>query len=188
MDLNHAHVSARRFHKTTLVLVSYLTGLPVDYITKNETCFPIVVNKRDGNICCASLGKPSGDSDFITPYVVNASFSLELNLKLLVFYETNKWPKGHNLLELFKKLSADKQKEIKDAFIEKSKNSRELQEILKRLEEGDFGIEWELQNLLDRSSQAFETWRYAFEGNTGCFAGYSQIHPVLAEMVEKNRV
>lgn len=188
MDLNHAHVSAMRFHKTTLVLVSHLTGLSIDDISKNDRCFPIVVNKRDGNLCCASMGKPTGDNDFITPYVVNAAFSLELNLKLLVFYETNKWPKGHYLLNLFKKLSLDKQNEISKKFMERSKNSQELQFILRELKNNGFEIEWELQSLLDRSSQAFETWRYAFEGNTGCFAGYSQIHPVLTEMAEKNRV
>lgn len=184
MDLKHAHKSAERFHKATLVLVSNLTGLTTKHIIKNNTCFPIVVNKGDGNICCASLGQSNGDSDFITPYIVNASFSLELNLKLLIFSDTGEWPKGHNLLDLFSKFNESKQEDINQSFIEHSNNSPELKNLLQALQEKDFAIEWELKNLLEKSGKAFETWRYAFEGNHGCFAGYTQIHKALRMQIE----
>lgn len=52
------------------------------------------------------------------------------------------------------------------------------------LKEGDFEIVWDLKNLLEKSGKAFETWRYAFEGNHGCFAGYTQIHYALRELIE----
>lgn len=81
----------------------------------------------------------------IYPFVVNSAFACELFLKAIIMVNTMPPAiiKEHKLKNLFNKLPADDQKQIKELFNMRMKN--------------------DLHDLLDELSNTFIEWRYAFE-------------------------
>ena len=90
------------------------------------------------------------------PAIVNAAFACELYMKSLIKEKENK--QGHDLKELFDKLTNETQEQIKQFVNEK-------------LETQPF---YSFDTLLDLAKNAFVEWRYIFEeehtdGFMGCF-------------------
>ena len=191
IDVKKAEKSATCFHKTTILLASKVSGSPVNmshvYIT-----LPHIVSKGSKALCIYGKIKVhtsgSGDSDFITPYVVNGAFSLELHLKILKFIESGNWPKGHRLIDLYKGLSGDSKLSIQNSVslvVNKSNFHRKLPMAIKRISGTEFT--WNVNHLLENSSMAFERFRYLFEGSTCWFAGYAEIHFAIKDRIKKIR-
>lgn len=186
MDLVHAHKTAHRFHMSATVLGSCVMETRPEIVFRDKMSLPIIV-RHDGIIYCLSDVQKSGrydlptdSSDFISPYVVNGAFSLELHLKLLVFCEKKTWPnKEHKLENLFELISVKSRKNIDDKIGEELSRSKYIQQSINLLKQHGVEIEWNAQSLIKRSSQAFINWRYAFESTAGCFAAYSELQKAL---------
>lgn len=105
------------------------------------------------------------------PMVMCASFSLELYLKSLVLLESGTAERGHNLETLFFKVSPASQ----DAIRKNYEKKRLVQDAMfaasnvPPLPKADFDF------VLHASAEAFESFRYAYEGivkdQTGWLAG-----------------
>jgi hypothetical protein len=109
--------------------------------------------------------------DLMFPMVMCASFSLELYLKSLVLLESGTAERGHNLETLFSKISPASQGAIRKNYEKK----RSVQDAMLAasnvppLPKADFDF------VLHASAEAFENFRYAYEGivkdQTGWLAG-----------------
>ncbi|MDH3353874.1 MAG: hypothetical protein OEL79_01520, partial [Chromatiales bacterium] len=143
---------------------------------------------KENYIWAITESKGKTDSDFYTPYIVNASFCLEILLKSIIYYEKDEWVHGHNLVNLYSKISTNVKKEINDSFKRNHKANTIYKEALKVIKhEASISITWNVASLLDRASNAFENWRYAFDKNKqkSCFIGYDELYKVLTEAKEK---
>lgn len=185
MDILHARKSAERFHKTTLLLASRVTGLPYDYFLGGHfETLPVVVGDGKKLSVYFEGGREGGDIELITPYVVNGAFALELYLKVLYFAETNSVARGHKLKGLYDRLTRGSKDFLADrvkGFIDFSKFHRDLGEVINR--ESKVPFSWDAQSLIAQSSDAFEKWRYAFEAHPGCFAGYNELRNALVDRI-----
>jgi hypothetical protein len=85
MNIDPAFVETNieRLHKSARLLASRVSGMHEDELIS----YPIVL-KRGTRLCKLSVGFPEADSDYLTPFVLIASFCLELCIKLTSFYET----------------------------------------------------------------------------------------------------
>lgn len=184
MDLVHAKKSANRFHKATVALASIAMGLEEKRVVDDKYSLPLVV-QENGKIFVLNMGTPHQDDDFITPYIVNGAFSLELHLKLLNFLETNKWSKEHRLDTLFRNLSEKRKTAIEDIVGKRLQESPFLKQALTKLEQNGVRINWTASELLRRSSDAYVAWRYAFEAIPGCFAGYSELQSAILIQIQE---
>ncbi|EIW90557.1 hypothetical protein AGRI_01770 [Alishewanella agri BL06] len=86
----------------------------------------------------------------VSPFVVNATFSIELYLKAI--HDAYGKIRGHNLLALYKGMP----KKGKDFFL----TSASVVRGFYNLHEGE-----DILTCLDSLSQAFEKWRYVWENN-----------------------
>jgi hypothetical protein len=184
MDLAHARKSAHRFHQATTALAARAMGLDVERVIRDGYSLPLVV-QENGAIYVLNMGTQRQEYDFITPYVVNGAFSLELHLKLLGFLESKIWSKKHTLDELFETLSPESRVAINTAVGGSLSGSQFLRGALSLLKSKGVVIEWNTKNLLKRSADAYVNWRYAFESTPGCFAGYSEIQSAIAQQISK---
>ncbi|WP_370814283.1 hypothetical protein [Butyricicoccus pullicaecorum] len=116
-------------------------------------------NEQNQNSSCA----------LIFPLFVNASLSCELFLKAIMILEStdSSFWRGHDLNELFKKISVDAQNKINSNYENKK-------------------LHISLQDLLDRYGNNFIKWRYCFEngseGNSFGIIGFSES---LEEYIEE---
>jgi len=105
------------------------------------------------------------------PMVMCASFSLELYLKSLVLLESGEAERGHNLETLFSKVSPESQRAIRENYEKKrtEQNAMFAASKVPPLPKTDFDF------ILHASAEAFENFRYAYEGivkdQTGWLAG-----------------
>lgn len=90
---------------------------------------------------------PESNLAYITPAIVNAAFSCEVFLKLLLQHEGKDIHKIHKLNDLYAKLSEDIQMELKEKTI---------------LRYGKWSDIWE-RPYLEQISNAFVEWRYSYE-------------------------
>lgn len=90
---------------------------------------------------------PESNLAYITPAIVNATFSCEVFLKLLLQHEGKDIHKIHKLYDLYAKLSEDIQMELKEKTI---------------LRYGKWSDIWE-RPYLEQISNAFVEWRYSYE-------------------------
>ncbi|MFZ6674107.1 hypothetical protein [Undibacterium sp. Xuan67W] len=187
MNVNVAHLEAqiRRFHKATVVLAEKASNSQIDQMKY----FPIIIGKTPNIlVATSSIGEP--DSDFYTPYIVNATFSLEILLKAIIYYETKVWETGHNLVKLYENISTPVKREANDSFKKLCDANKDFKEIKRHAKEIlGHELKLNLTNLLLCSSRAFETWRYAFDDNSKnvCFFGYGDAFDVLWDAKEKIR-
>jgi len=179
IHLDHVKSSIRRFNKTAKILAAKASGSTEEGLT----LFPVIVVK-DNKVLCITLSNNEPDSDFYTPYVVNASFFLEILIKLILFYEKGEWVTGHNLLNLFEQVSTEIKALINETFENRYKQQENYKKISKMIkQEISIKITWNVASLLALSSNAFEHWRYAFDvgKNKSCFIGYGEIYDALTE-------
>lgn len=187
IDILHARKNAERFHKTTLLLASKVAGINMKEIIENRTnTLPIIIG--DGvNLAIfyeGKKGRDDGDTDFITPYVVNGSFSLELHFKVLKYLESNNWISGHILSDLFDKLNQNTRDFLISEFNKVFANSEVHNKIRIAIQSGfNVPFEWNFQNLIKESSKAFENWRYSFQLKPTWFAGYREIYTALTKRI-----
>ena len=125
------------------------------------------------------------DHDFILPYVINAAFSLELCLKLLLQHESNTWIDSHNLNDLYLSVSEKSKAQMRLTFDEIVKRSTVNKDISRALNAEKIQFSWNLDKLIAQSSTAYNDWRYAFENpsQVGCFAGYYEIRGAIIEAI-----
>lgn len=99
---------------------------------------------------------------YFDPFVVNASFSIELYLKCICIIESGKKkaPYMHELDKLYDSLSVEVQNKLSDVFIKENEKLGTYH--LAKENKPDF--EWSLKNVLKESSKAFIKWRYSYEG------------------------
>lgn len=85
----------------------------------------------------------------ISPLVVNAAFSAELYLKAIIAIESSdsEVPRGHELEELFQRLSQQAQAKIESAFSKESGMA--------------------LSDVIREANEAFVDWRYIYEDKVG---------------------
>ena len=172
-----------RFHKTATLLAEVVSGIESNRL---ET-FPLLVCKGE-NVGLVKFGYPGGDDDYVTPYVINASFCLEHCLKIIKWYYDGIWLKGHNLVKLYRALPDSVRTDVAKNF-EMTIQSKNLYNTIERLihDSGFKGFRWNVDELLASSGNAFDDWRYAFdnEGELSWFAGYYEIYNELKKEIEK---
>ena len=95
------------------------------------------------------LRKSPVDSNSITPFIVNATFSIEVYLKSINMLFGQKIT-GHALVSLFNKLPDEAKTAINEKTIELEKQYNFPEQIQ---------FETELENI----NKAFEQWRYIYE-------------------------
>jgi len=185
-DAKHLKIQVERFHKVAALLASKVTGEPfADMLSMNVDTFPCIVSDGSMLSCVLARRPHRRDYDYITPYVVNAAFSMELRFKLLKLLETNEWISGHELIGLYNNQS-DETKDYLDkelsSIVENSQFHKKLHQRINN--ELKIGFAWEMENLLTESSKAFEDWRYLFQNKPGWFAGYKEITLCLSKRIK----
>jgi len=187
MKINEDFLTANieRFDKLTHLLAAKVTGCEEDKLLAHP-----VIMKRGTRLWQVSIGDPENnpgpESDFILPYVINAAFSLEMCLKLLLLRESGTWKNGHNLNELYSAVSKESKTLMRATFdraVKGSSTYKEIAQILNDLAEVQFA--WDLDKLIAQSSSAFVNWRYAFEkpNKVSSFAGYYEIRIAILNAV-----
>ena len=97
-------------------------------------------------------------SVYVFPAITTAAFSCEIALKNLIYSETGREVKGHNLNKLFKQLSVDKQSYYMDVTINLYNMRSEYQKHDARIDENRF------EQLLLICSNNYIDFRYLYEG------------------------
>jgi hypothetical protein len=155
--------------------------------------FPLVA-KKGATLFYFAPQEVQTDTDFINPYIMNGSFSLELHMKYLHALETErKLLGGHRLWDLFSNLTNESKDAIRTNFSAITKASA-LHKNISRIfnKELRLPFTWSLELLLKRADLAFERWRYIYEGeDTTWFAGYSEMQQAIwqrADQLEKEKL
>jgi hypothetical protein len=97
------------------------------------------------------LSKSPFDGKCVSPFVVNATFSIELYLKTIHFSYGNKI-RGHHLGALFK----DMPKQGIEHYLQASEDIKHKYDLKRTTD---------IQECLEYISKAFEEWRYIYEYN-----------------------
>lgn len=181
--------SINSYYQTARTLGAKASNVPENTFN----IFPEVFTKA-GIPFVRTLTEGGQQPKFYGPYVVNASFCIELMLKLIILLEKKEWISGHKLASLYAQISTSNKKAINDMFkcLHKNDKSRkalekEVKGLVKR------NISWNMVSVLHHSQDAFISWRYQFEGlkkNT-CFTRfglvYSCLDYVIGELLQKNK-
>lgn len=184
MNIDYLGKCSERQHKATLAVAQQLVCLPAPIIAS----LPIVVRRGKVLIYHSSQDGPRPDMDFVNPYIMNGSFSLELRMKYLHALETGKkMTHGHELKTLFDELTEDSRTRLIAYFSTETKNNATCKIISRLLNEQKVQIRWDLPFLLAKSNLAFERWRYIYEqkGDIAWFCGYTQIKAALDRRINE---
>lgn len=103
------------------------------------------------------------------PVVVNLAFATELYIKDLHFVLTGKTLRGHNILELFRRLPEEAQQEIRShSSIQKiiAFHSMEIFPLYIPQDKNRQPITDILEQKIYKISDAFQKWRYSYEYGT----------------------
>lgn len=176
-----------KFHKSAVHMAEKLVGESAE----NFSTFPFVAKNENGYaLYLPGVDSQNADYDFLHPYVVSAGLSLELKIKYLYFIESGKELRGHNLLNLYKSLTKESTEYISYHIKEKTNDSeahRAIKDFAKtRL---DINLDWDSIFLLEKSSFAFEKWRYLYEAdNAGSwFVGYIELYDAVGARIQVAR-
>jgi hypothetical protein len=177
IDIKHVEKSIERFHLTGTYLAEKASGVEEGKLTQ----YPTIINTPE-RIWSITHGGGKPNSDFYSTYIVNSSFSLEMLIKAIIYYESKEWVRGHNLITLFQQISNVGKKCINEDYKEihkKSETSKELSKLVKK--QASITVNWNVASLLSLSSHAFESWRYSFDlgKKKSCFIGYGEIFEAL---------
>lgn len=105
------------------------------------------------------VSKPS----LVCPMVVNASFSIELYLKCILSFESNKSDGKHNLKHLFGRLDKSTQDVLRSAHDIAISKSIADQQMAAWVRENGGSLSLDLLDMLQDSGDAFENFRYIDE-------------------------
>lgn len=173
------------FHKATVLLAEKLVGEASDKFST----FPFVAKLDSGNyaLFVPGIDPAKANYEFLHAFIVNAGLTLELKLKHLHMLENKKTPRGHNLLTLFNNFGSDTKAFLNDHVEQQTKKSSAhlaITEVAKQ--QLNISISWRTEIILEKSSYAFERWRYAYETqNDGSwFYGYIEIYKALNDRIK----
>jgi hypothetical protein len=181
---NFLVANIERFDKVAYLLAAKVSGC----MEEKLIAFPVIL-KKGTRLCHVAIGDMGcdlvPDHDFILPYVINAAFSLELCLKLLLQHESNPWKNSHKLNDLYLLVSEKSKTQMRVTFDEIVKRSTVNKDISRALNAEKIQFSWNLDKLIAQSSTAYNDWRYAFENpsQVGCFAGYYEIRGAIIEAI-----
>jgi len=119
-------------------------------------------------------GPSSKDLDEVAliahPSMVLCAFASEIYLKCLLFIETGKVTRGHDLKGLFLRLDPLTRKRLEDLWNESLGRPEKQREFacIRKLPEGD-QLQPDLLNVLGLGSNAFEELRYLYETKSSKF-------------------
>jgi hypothetical protein len=184
INIFHANKSIDRFHKCATVLAERALGI----MPGNMRAYPMMFASGNEHMIVANSNKI--DPDIVIPYIVNAAFTLELLLKVIIFYERQSWELSHDLISLYEKISADTKEIINNNFKVKCKKNSMLRTISKSVKnELGYEVKWTMSKVLHESSKAFESWRYAFDSelHNPSLYGYGEAYEVLFNVKETLR-
>ena len=191
INLSHALATCKRFHHAAAHLACNFVGLSADEIIDNNLKLPNLIWIGGKELHFLSQHYKGNEilsrsnSDMITPYLVNAAFSLELHLKTFIFLKMNIWPDQHKLDSLFNILPLKIREEIEVIFLYLSSFDQKLQsQTIELMRKNRIGINWRISELFKHSSNAFIAHRYPFEGKSTCsFIGYSDLAATLMDRI-----
>jgi hypothetical protein len=130
-----------------------------------------------GNELIAKQMNQVGDVTLAEPLVVTGALALELYFKCIYAIEHNgKTIRGHDLYGLFYSLSQESRTAIRDEYdrlLPQSLTQAALRRAFHK-EAGTFPDE-SIEAVLKGSANAFELWRYPFEGVLSSFSGCLEI-------------
>ncbi|HAS6385906.1 TPA: hypothetical protein RZA60_003311 [Vibrio vulnificus] len=181
IDCKHLEKNILRFHKAATTLALKASGVKSEFELLH---YPVFVAK--GSVIeVYTCGEP--DEDFFTAFIVNASFTLEMLLKAIIYYESGEWKSGHNLITLYQEVSTDSKRVINNRFKELCKLNGAYGRPLNQMQ-ANVGtkIKLNMVEVLRASSTAFESWRYAFDTtrNNPSFVAYGEAYRALTERKE----
>ena len=186
-DIELLRVTATNHHLATHAIVQKLIQRSYE-----PRSFPVIfISKQQPFVIIDATNQIPPDTRYIEPYITMGSFSIELNLKLLIFLEKNQLVYGHDLSELYIQLTDESKKFIQLHIKELVNNSSFHKDVNKFANDSGVDFSWNISMLLKKSSQAFKKWRYPFEkpDQLPWFAGYSEIQSALnarIAILEKN--
>jgi hypothetical protein len=96
----------------------------------------------------------------IVPQVVIAAFALELYLKCLIYLETGSAPQGHEIVKLFRKVSAAKQAKIRTIYQANVGNDVICRHIIAQFKNPHL---FDFDPVLNSINTTFVDWRYYYE-------------------------
>ena len=173
-----------RFHKATVLLAENLVG----EASTNFATFPFVAKLPDGNhaLFLPAADPRKADYDYLHAFIVNAGLTLELKLKHLHKLEGGSAPRGHNLLDLFNKLKSDTRTFLINNVKSQVEQSIAHESIVAAArDELSIDVSWDADFLLEKSSYAFEKWRYVYEEQSkgSWFCGYIELYKALEDRI-----
>ena len=122
MDIEYLGKCADRHHLGTLAIVEKL--LQTNW-NPDDVCPYLVKKAKDIHFYVPAISAVEPNHEYISPYIMNGAFSLELKMKYLHALETGKkMEAGHRLLELFTELSAESKESIRKHMKETIKESK----------------------------------------------------------------
>lgn len=160
MNIDYLGKCAIRQHRATLAVAQQLVGLPYPLIHS----LPFLA-KRKNELWLYAPFRSKIDFDFVNPYIMNGSFSLELRMKYLHALETGiALPQGHRLRTIFEGLTIECRSAIRANFHEAAKANSSSKEISRVFnEKAKLQFKWDIDLFLEKSNLAFERWRYIYE-------------------------
>ncbi|MBI4515060.1 MAG: hypothetical protein HY699_04490 [Deltaproteobacteria bacterium] len=130
-----------------------------------------------GNELIAKQMNQVGDVTLAEPLVVTGALALELYFKCLYAIEHNgRTIRGHDLYVLFSNLSQESRAAIKDEY-DRLLPQNPTRAVLRRAFEKQVGTppDEAIESVLRGAANAFELWRYPFEGVLSSFTGCLEI-------------
>jgi len=186
-EISYAYALAQRFTKSAIALVETARRtIPLDGETRPSSLLPTVVEDHGRLHCFYGSHTTDVDMDLIVPYVVNASFALELYLKVLLYLESGKWRRCHQLHGLFNELSTDSRRAIEQCYSQQIKREPAYESIRATIQRDTSlkEFDWDLGHVLASISTAFERYRYAFEGDVCSFVGFWELKTALVGRID----
>lgn len=192
-DLELAFISADRFAEAAYILICELAHIAKSSFHNNQyfETPSIYSDKNTKFILCYFIGNHQINPQkmgLLNPFIVNASFSLELYLKCLIFIENSCFNnKTHRLDKLFEVISKENQIVVRTFFeniITNSQipNNKKITDEFKKL---DSKFNWDFKYLLEKNSDAFENWRYIHENKKTCFYAFGEFRFAFRETILK---
>lgn len=182
IDINHANKSIERFYKGTTILAERVAGVTPGTLKTYPMMF------ASGKEHMAVAAGNSVDAEVFIPYIVNAAFTLELLLKVIIFYEKRSWEMKHDLISLYELVSKETKKTINENFEAKCKANDLLVKVSKSVKkEIGYTVKWTMVSVLREGAKVFESWRYAFDTsvkNPSLF-GFGEAYEVLSDVKQQ---
>ena len=128
-----------------------------------------------------------GSRELEAPFVVNSALSMELYLKCLLHIENKPTQaRGHEFVKLFGRLTPQHRTEIANHFEQEKLRHPVLLSIFAAERAGRISaLQWGINDVLIRSNEAFEKWRYSYELpiNNMVYAGVQPVRDGVRKVI-----